>query len=722
MRSTSKLFALLFVTMMFVGAAQTQMHSQIATQNDPSLITPTENLIVSGYDSPNISIALTSPANGSTVSGTFDINIIITSDFSSVNFTLLIEGSVYSGYDHANLTTGAQAVTVDSTTQPEGMLNFTLFFEYLAEKETYYLLYFVDNNGFNFEVSLYTPANGSELSGIESIDLNVTHDYDNLNLTLIIDGVPYAPYNPELIGSGDLSVIVDTSVLWEGYDNFTFVFEYNVLATTFSYVYYLEYLVNNDGQAIAIDHQSPAYGSTVSGVFNLTLLIGSDYSPVNLTLYIEGVIQPDYNKTTIGIREQVIQVNTTGLPEGLLNFTIVLEYNVTPYYAYTSYFVEFLVNNHAAPTVTIISPGEQETIHGVTDLVLNISSTYSEVYLNITVDGQLVPEFNATLVPVGVGNYSLNSSRYENGEHIIGITVFTPEGEFNSIQRELIFLDNVRFFISELSAHDTISGEGNIPVRVESPYNNVTLSIYVDNVLATDVNNITLNVGLNIVKMNTTHFSEGEHEFKFIAYDSYGHSYWYKMVLKIDNYGIPELRFQTTADVVTGYAQFVIEIDTKWTIVNISVYVDDVLLSDYQNYTVNVNDGTFTFHIDVGNYSKAQHVVRVVVFTPEGETTEIERTFGFATFRPEEIALAAFLFGIAMIIPIYRKRQGQSIRPVIIMDLVFFAVIAAAFMILGINTLPFITWHVNLASISAIGASLVFANWVIPFVMMGDEE
>ncbi|MFW9834428.1 MAG: hypothetical protein ACFFEK_10565 [Candidatus Thorarchaeota archaeon] len=722
MRNTSKLFTLLFVTMMFVGAAQTHMQSTITTQNDLGLITPTEALVVSGYNSPNISISLTNPANGSTVSGTFDINIIITSDFPSLNLTLLVDGSVDSAHDHENLTTGAQAISVDSTLLPEGMLNFTLFFEYFAERETYYLLYFVDNNGFNFEVSLYSPVNGSTLSGVESIDLNVTHDYGELNLTLLVDGVVYEPYNHELIGSGDHSVIVDTNFFWEGYDNFTFVFEYNVLATTFYYVYYLEYLVDNDGQPITVSHQSPAYGSEVSGVFNLTLLIGSQYEPVNLTLYVEGNIQPDYNKTTIGIREQVIPINTTSLPEGLLNFTFVVEYNVTGENAYTSYYIEFFVNNHGPPSVEMISPEELATINGVTDLWLNVTSTYAEVYLNITVDGQLVPEFNHTLIPVGAGNYSLNSSRYENGNHIISIIVYTPEGESFTLNRELIFLDYVRLFISGLSTYDEISGEGNIPVRIVTPYDNVTLSLYVDGTLVTDVNNITLNEGLNIVQFNTTLFSEGEHTFTFKAYDAYGHRYSYKIILVINNHGLPELRFATTAAVVIGVAEFVIDVDSTWATINVSVFVDDVVVPEYNNLTVDITGGSFTFHIDVGNYTKAQHVVKVVIFTPEGETTEIERTFGFATFRIEEIALAAILFGIAMLIPIYRKRKGHPIRPVILMDLIFFVVLAGAFFLLGINTLPFITWHVNLASISAIGASLIFANWAIPFIIGSEEE
>jgi hypothetical protein len=722
MRTTSKLFALLLVSMMFLGAAQTQMQTPFATQNDLGLITPTETLIVSGYDSPNITIALTSPANGSAVSGVFDINVVITSDFATLNLTLFIEGAIYPSYDQFNISTGAQAITVDSTTQPEGMLNFTLFFEFQAERETYYLLYFVDNDGLNFELTLYTPANGSTLSGVESIDLNVTHDYGNLNLTVLVDGVAQAPYIPSLIGSGDISVVLDTSGFWEGYNNFTFVFEYSMFAISEYQVLFLEYLIDNDGEPITVGHQSPAYGSDVSGVFNLTLLIGSEYDPLNLTLYVEGEIQSDFNKTPIGIREQVIEVNTTGLPEGLLNFTLIFEYNVTGENAFASYFVEFVVNNHGAPSLDFIAPAELETITGVADLWLNVSTTYGQIFLNISVDGELVPEFNATLIPSGAGNYSLNSSRYENGEHLVTITVYTSEGEAFTIERTLVFLDHVRLFVSELSSFDEISGNQAINVRIASPYDNATLSLYVDGVLASDVSNITLDVGMNTIYFNTTHFSEGEHNVTFKAYDGFGHVYTYTIVLVIDNYGPPTLRFATTADVQVGLAEFTIDVDTNWNTLDVSIYVDDDLVGDYQNLTVDVSDGTFTFYIDVSNYSKAEHVIRIVMLTPEGETSEIERVFGFASLRIEEIASILILLGLAVIIPIYRRRDGHRIRPVIILDLVFIGVVAGAFLALGISSIPFILWHVNLASIWAIGSSLVFANWVLPFIIMGDEE
>jgi hypothetical protein len=285
-----------------------------------------------------------------------------------------------------------------------------------------------------------------------------------------------------------------------------------------------------------------------------------------------------------------------------------------------------------------------------------------------------------------------------------------------------MFLDHVRLFVSELSNYNEISGNQEISVRIESPYDNATLSLYVDGVLASDVSNITLDVGRNTIHFNTTHFSEGEHNVTFKAYDSFGHVFTYTMVLVIDNYGPPILRFATTTDVLVGHAEFTINVDTEWNTLEVSIYVDDILIGDYENLTVDVSDGSFTFFINVGNYSKAEHIVRVVMLTPEGETSEVERVFGFVSLRIEELASILILFGVAMFIPIYRRKDGHPIRPVIILDLVFVGVIAGAFLVLGISTIPFILWHVNLASIWAIGSSLVFANWVMPFVMMGEGE
>ncbi|MFW9956697.1 MAG: hypothetical protein ACFFCT_01385 [Candidatus Odinarchaeota archaeon] len=719
MKRTSRLLALIFVAFMILGSTQVQTISPYA-QDTQKMSAPLNILRTAGFDSPNITASLSSPVNGSPVSGTFNIILDMTSDFATVNITLFVDGAIYPSYNKTNVPAGpswTQTITVNSATLAEGMLNFTILFENLAEKESVYLLYFVDNTGPNFDVSLISPANGTKISGIINININVTSDYSELNLTVFVDGKPLSSYNPALIGTGVLGVAVDTSTLMEGYDNFTLYFQYDLLATHFAYAMHLVYLVDNDGVPISIDHLSPANQTMVSGVFNLTLIIGSEYDPLNFTLFVNGVIEYAYfNNSHIGIKEQTISIDSLVLPEGTLNFTLLFEYNVTGENARAVYHLTFVINNHMAPSLVILAPAPNSTVTGLTDLWLNITSTHPELYLNVTVDGEITEEFNRTVILAGAYNYSINTSRYENGDHVINITTYTGEGASVLKTLNLVFLDYVRVWISGLTNYDVVSGVVQFGIRVHTPYDNVTLSLYVDDQLASEFHNITLLPGYNAVNLDSTQFSEGEHNVTLRAYAGPDYMWKFTMVWVIDNLGAPTLRFLTTNAVTIGNAAFRVSVESDWDNLTVAVYVDDIVLPLYDNITEDVTSGAFTFYIDMGLYSKTEHIVRVVMITPEGDVTEIERVFGFASIRIEEIVSFAVLLGLAIAIPLYRKTKGSSLKPVLILDVIFALVTGTAFLFLGITTIAFLIWHVNLASIWAIGGTFVFANWALPLL------
>ena len=726
MRQASRLLVVLFLTFMIVGSSQIQMtlppeeNRQVSVPSEPNMMVP------AGYDSPNITTTLVSPNNGTTVSGTFDITLNITSDFGPVNLTLYIEDEIYAAYNHTTVGAGnnwTQVCTIDTTTLAEGMLNFTVLLEHLDEKETVYLLYFVDNVSPNFIIELQSPANQSTISGVMSLDLNITSDYDQFDVTVLIDGEAYPPFDPGVIGTGEVSLIIDTSSFWEGWNNFTIVFDYDVLETQFTYVMYIEYLVDNDGQPISIDHQSPANSTSVAGTFDLVLRIGSDYEPLNFTLFVDGEIFSAYNNTLIGIREQTVPIDTTGLDEGFLNFTVLLEYNETGEDASAVYTLVFEVNNHGAPIIDIILPTQGETVTGVFDLYLNITSTFPDLFLNVTVDGEITQEFNATPISPGAEYYSINSSRYENGDYTISIIAYTGEGESFTTSVDVVFLDHIKLYFTGILAYESIfGGEAELGVRVDTPYDNVTVSLYIDRVLANDVVNVTLYPGANTITFNSTVFDEGEHNFTIRGYDPFGHVFQRNLVLIIDNKGAPTLRFATTTPVVTGLARFVITVESDWDSLNITVFIDDDIVPQYNATIEDVSSGEFTFTIDVGAYSKTEHTVKVLMITEEGDSTEVSRIFGFATIRIEEIISMAIIVVIAFVIPVSRWRRGQSIKPVILADVIFLLAVAGLFLVLGINTLSFLTWHINLASIWAIGGALIFANWVIPFLLEEESE
>ncbi|PNX51218.1 MAG: hypothetical protein BV458_11815 [Thermoplasmata archaeon M9B2D] len=725
MKRTGRLLALIFVAFMILSSTQVQTILPHA-QDTQAMSAPRNILRTAGFDSPNITASLSSPANGSPVSGTFNIILDMTSDFATVNITLFVDGAIYPAYNETNVPAGpswTQTISVDSTTLAEGMLNFTILFENLAEKESVYLLYFVDNISPNFDVSLISPANDTKVIGAIDIDINITSDYDQLNLTVFVDGQPLPSYNPKLIGTGIETVSVDTNLLIEGYDNFTFYFQYDVLATHFAEAMYVVYLVDNDGVPITIDHLSPANQTTVSGVFNLTLLIGSEYDPLNFTMFVEGIIPySQFNNSYIGIKEQIISIDTMELPEGALNFILLFEYNVTGENARVTYHLLFMVNNHMAPSIVILGPAPNTIVTGLTALWLNITSTHPELYLNVTVDGDITEEFDRTAILPGANNYTINTSRYDNGEHVIGIVAYTGEGASASDSLDLQFLDYVRVWISGLTNYDIVKGILQFGIRVLTPYDNVTASLYVDDQLASEFHNITLLPGYNAVSVNTTQFTEGNHNVTLLAYDIFGHMWRFTMVWVIDNLGAPELRFATTNAVMIGYATFIVDVESDWNSLTAAVYVDDVVLADYNNVTVDVSSGRFTFRIDMGLYSKTEHTVKVVMITPEDDVAEIDRVFGFASIRIEEIISFVVLLGLAIIIPLYRKTKGTPLKSVLILDAVFALVTGGAFLILGITTIPFLVWHVNLASIWAIGATFVFANWALPFLLEESEE
>jgi len=470
-----------------------------------------------------------------------------------------------------------------------------------------------------------------------------------------------------------------------------------------------------DSENVSIALLNMANQSTVSGTFNMTLNVTSVNGQLNLTLFIEDEIYADYNQTLISAGSNNITVNTTILSEGNLNFTMLFENETFTPTDRESYTLVFNVDNHGAPTLVLIGPEADSALTGLSDLLVNISSDYAQVSVNVTINDVITPEYNQSLISMGLTNLTINCSRYENGVYDVEILIYTEEGLEDSIVRTYYFLDYVFFFLRGLANYDLISGNAEFEVIMETPFENVTLSALVDGVLAPDVANITVPAGTSAFYINTTGYLEGEHDFMFTAYDHLGHKYETMLTLIVDNHGVPIVEFIGSEQMVVGFAEFTINVTTTWDTASMTVYVDGTEVAGLVNVTVTAGENTF--FIDVGNYSKFEHDVKVIITTNEGENGEVEKKFGFASVRIEEIGSLLLLLGLAAFIPLMRKKNGQPIKPVLIMDFIFIIVIMAVFLALGVTTYPLMIWHFNLGSIWAIGIALVFANWAIPFVI-----
>ncbi len=479
-----------------------------------------------------------------------------------------------------------------------------------------------------------------------------------------------------------------------------------------------------DSENITVTLLNPANQSRLVGTVNITLNITSLYGDLNLTLFIDGEIYSvnsvaPYNQTLISPGVRNITVDTTVLAEGNLNFTFFFENRSLTTPDLETYHLVFLVDNHGAPNVNMIYPTTDDVITGLTNLTLNITADYPQVYINISVNEEIVPEYNGTLVGVGLANYTINGSKYENGNNVIDVVVWTEEGLTDSVSRTVNFLDYIRFTITGLTHYSEISGVVDIDLKLFTPYNVTKFSVFVDDETTPLINNVTVDVDSSVISLDTTGLSEGEHNFTFIGYDEYGHSWTTTILLVVNNHGAPSVAFTAPSeDIVTGSTQFTVEIESTWDQVTVTVYVDDEAVESLTNVTV--SPGLFNFTIDVGAYSKWQHTVKVVVTTPEGLEAEITRDFGFASIRIEEIVSGIILLGAALSIPLLRLKQRKPVRKMLLVDLLFFVVVAALFYLMGVTTLSLAIWHFNLASIWAVGITFVFTNWV--FHLLLEEE
>ncbi len=476
-----------------------------------------------------------------------------------------------------------------------------------------------------------------------------------------------------------------------------------------------------DSPNITIVLITPANQSRVVGIFNMTLSITSVNGPLNLTLFVDSKIYPAYNRTLIATGSQNVTVDSRTLREGNLNFTLYFETDAVQPIERETYHLIFLVDNHGPPSIAFVAPANNGTFTGMDHLVLNITSDYTHVNLTVKIDGVITKEFNSTPVSVGMGNYTINGTRYDNGVHTVNATVVTEEGLKASVSRSLYFLDYVRFAIIDLTAYSTVKGNQSITIKVFTPFHNVTFSAYVDNVLVPSVANITLPRGTSVFKINTTVYTEGNHNFTFKAFANNTYVWTDTVLLDVDNHGPASVVFiPVHADVFVGLTTFTVNITSDWHTVNVSVFVDDVVVPGLANVTV--PSGSYSFQFDVSSYSKWQHTVKVVVITLEGLKAEVERKFGFASVRPEEIISLVVLLGLAAAIPIVRRGQGKPSKDVLIVDAVFALAIVLIFAAVGVTSYALLVWHINIASIWAIGSALVFANWAVPIVTQETSE
>lgn len=446
----------------------------------------------------------------------------------------------------------------------------------------------------------------------------------------------------------------------------------------------------------------------ITGMLNITFEIHSTYSPLNLTTAIRGQYVPGYINRTINNGTVFVLINTTNYRDGQ---AYIDNWFRDTYNHLTHIVVEVFINNHGPPKVAIISPRKDSRVTGLFTITLNITSDYQYVNLTMFVDGKVTPEYNITQVPSGIYNAAINASRYTNGEHNVTALVRTMEGLTDSNYTMLNFFDYVRFRIISNENYDIVSGLVNITLRVDAITSNNRAWLYVDN-QTTEVNGIHIGNGTQIISFDSTKYSDGEHTILIVVHDSTVHKWNHTVILIFDNHHEPNATWVgPTYWVVSGQVTFLVQINADYPTVNITVYIDDEVVPQYNN--TQVASGLARITIDTAQYSEGKHTIKIVVRTPEGLEYTLTHEIAFSSLTIEEIASLVILIAIGLFLMFRKYRKGKPMA-FTAWTVIFYAIFVAGIMwSLGIKTLEDLYWYINLASVWSIGLSFIF---VIIFV------
>ncbi len=442
----------------------------------------------------------------------------------------------------------------------------------------------------------------------------------------------------------------------------------------------------------------------IKGLLNITFEVHSTYSPLNLTVAVQGHYVSDYINRTINNGTVFVLINTTDYRDGQ---ALIDNWFIDSYGHLTHVVVEVFLNNHEAPQVEILGPAEGSRVTGLFNLTLNISSDYAQVNLSVYVDQKITPEYNVTVVPSGIYNAAINASRYSNGEHNVSVVVRTMEGLTDSNFTMLNFFDYIRFKITSNENYDIVSGIVNITLRVDAITDNNRAWLLVDNVTDPQVNGIHIGNGTQIISFDSTKYDDGRHTIQIFLHDSTVHKWNQTVILTFDNHHEPNATWVgPTYWVVSGQVTFQVQINSDYPRVNVTVYIDDEIIPAYNN--TEVSSGLFQFTIDTTQYSEAKHTIKVVITTPEGLEYTLTHEIAFSSLTIPEIVSFIVLIGIGLFLMFRRFRSGQPMK-FVVWTSVFYAIFVAALMwSLGINTFEDLYWFINLASVWSIGLVFIF--------------
>lgn len=268
--------------------------------------------------------------------------------------------------------------------------------------------------------------------------------------------------------------------------------------------------------------------------------------------------------------------------------------------------------------ISITNPTNGIWTKGVLAIQATATSPVSLANSNLFVDGVFVQTSANANLPV----FTLDTSNYADGNHVVGITSTDISGLASTANIQIGF-DNAAPVVTITSpvVNTWQKGVINIGTTITSanfastaPIDLTKAELLVDNVV---IRSITTNLINPIFQLDTSLYSAGQHVVAVRATNSIGKVAVTNLNINFDNIA-PVISIQTPSNNVwlTGQANITATVQSAVSITNIELLMDGVSIS---STSVNVNSPSFT--LNTTNYSVGAHTLGIKANDIGGLTT-----------------------------------------------------------------------------------------------------
>jgi len=580
------------------------------------------------------SISITSLQNGTTVSGEVVVDIVASDDKGIFKIELYLDEQLLTTiYD----STGSYNLNTTLYSDGAHTLKATAYDTINQSSSTQIFLYFdnIDNPPIINSVSVY---NNQIVSGTIIVSVNCFDDKGISKVELQLDSVNYedtsSPYtftiNTKNFPDGGHTIVI---TVFDTIDQTT--------STTRTLVF--------DNTSPYVSISTPVNNQIINKTQYINFYCEDNIKLSHYEIYLN---ETKISSSTLNVSSSNVSyvLNTYSISDG----TYTIQVKVYDKVLNNSFEQVKVYVDNTPPVINSISLYNEQIVSGTINVNVVTTDNFGIKELKVYIDNDLVLQTNLT-------NFTIDTTNFSDGEHILKIEVYDNVLNSTSTQTVLIFNNSndqpPSCYLSFSSTNGIVSGELKVYLYAEDDNLLKSLQLYINNILVSTAS-LSSKVFSSTYIINTTQFQDGEHSILLKVKDWLGQPSTFYTTIKIDN---------TPPNITTNINQNEILSNTKVITIDASdqngvSYLEFSILTSgyYELYKNTSTVANLEIEFNTKLYDNGNYILRIVAKDILDNVSQIHIPFVISNEDLPPVLEVDFDSG--------RKVKGELIIPIVASD------------------------------------------------------